>query len=150
MKTLIETQCDAACERLEIHLPFGLIGLPVLTRFELAPIPDSWPFQSMRSVTGEPINFVVLEPNGVIPHYRIELSDDDAETLNIRDAADALILNIVTIHSLRPRQHVTANLIGPVVVNRHTLLGKQVIIANSERYSAVYPLSGGCETADAA
>jgi flagellar assembly factor FliW len=35
---------------------------------------------------------------------------------------------------------VTANLIGPLVVNRRTLIGKQVIIANSDKYSTVYPL----------
>ena len=49
------------------------------------------------------------------------------------------IYNIVTIHSLQP-QHVTVNLVGPIVVNRHTLIGKQVILANFDQYSAQHVL----------
>ena len=67
------------------------------------------------------------------------MSDDDAELLQLQVATDALIYNIVTIHSLQP-QHVTVNLVGPIVVNRHTLIGKQMIIANFEHYSAQHEL----------
>lgn len=126
-------------ESLRIHLPFGLIGLPELTGFLLSPIDESWPFQAIRSLEAEPIEFVVIEPTGLIPDYSLEISDEDAEALRITSAEDALVLNIVTVHSMRP-QLVTVNLAGPVLVNRRTLLGKQVILSNSELYSTRHAL----------
>ena len=56
-----------------------------------------------------------------------------------RRAEDAQVLNIVTVHSSRPH-FVTVNLVGPVVVNRHTNIGRQIIILNWSRYSSQHPL----------
>lgn len=133
---LSETAIESA---LHIHLPFGLIGLPDLTQFSLSPIENSWPFQALRSLGKEPFEFVVLEPTGLIGDYSLVINDEDAEALRIQSADDALVLNIVTVHSMQP-QHVTVNLAGPVLVNRHTLLGKQVILANCDLYSTRYVL----------
>ncbi len=135
----LETAHSTTLQGSQIHLPFGLIGLSDLRRFELTPIESSWPFISMRSMDGDEVSFVALEPQGLIPGYEIELGDEDADCLQIRSAEDALVLNIVTIRSTEP-QFVTVNLIGPLIVNRHTLLAKQVIIANSEKYSTRHPL----------
>ena len=135
----LETENSTILEGSQIHLPFGLIGLSDLQRFELMQIENSWPFISMRSVGGDEINFVVFEPQGLIPGYEIELSDEDADCLQIQSADDALVLNIVTILSMRP-QYVTVNLIGPIVVNRNTFIAKQVIIANAEKFSTRHPL----------
>jgi len=47
------------------------------------------------------------------------------------------LLGIVTIHEAG---RATMNLKGPVVINRHTLVGRQVIIANANNYSVTHPL----------
>lgn len=130
-----ETQ-TAKCQ---IHLPYGLVGLPEMQRFDLAPIPGTWPLLSMRSSGSEEICFAVVEPHTLIAGYDLEVSDDDAEQLRVESAEDVIVFNIVTIHSLHP-QYVTVNLVGPLLVNRHTLIGKQVIIANFEQYSAQHVL----------
>lgn len=135
----LATETAASLQQCQIHLPFGLIGLADLRRFDLFHIEGSWPFMSMRSNSEEPITFVVMEPQGVIPDYEIELSEEDADTLQIRSSEDALVLNIVTIHSARPL-YVTANLAGPVVLNRQTLTGKQIIIGRSSKYSVRHVL----------
>jgi flagellar assembly factor FliW len=54
-------------------------------------------------------------------------------------ADDAQVLNIVTVHSSRPH-FVTVNLVGPVVINRHTNVGKQIIILNWSKYSSQHSL----------
>ena len=48
---------------------------------------------------------------------------------------DTMILNIVT---LLPDQsgRISLNLVGPIIVNRNSLVGKQCIINNHEEYSA--------------
>jgi flagellar assembly factor FliW len=85
------------------------------------------------------VNFVVVEPAGVVPDYEIELFDLDAAALDLADASQAMILNIVT---LQPKSALaaTVNLVGPIVVNRRTRIGRQLIIANNSRYSARHPL----------
>jgi flagellar assembly factor FliW len=127
-------------EEFQIHLPFGLIGMADLNRFDVAPLEGRWPFLAMRSLSDDPVRFIVFEPQGFIPGYQIELQDDDAECLRITSAEDALVLVLVTVHNA---QYVTANLVGPVVVHRTTLIGKQVIVANSEKFSTLHPLIDG-------
>ena len=130
---------QSSIERMQIEVPFGLIGLANLRRFELTFVEGGWPFLQMKSVSDEELSFIAIDPRGVIPGYELELSDEDAEALGLDNADDALVYNIATVYSSQP-QYVTANLIGPVVVNRRTLIGKQVIIANSDKYSTMYPL----------
>jgi len=117
-----------------IDLANGLIGLPDLTRLELIQHPDTWPFVTLRSPSPGGLQFLAIVPNDFIPGYVIELNDIDTECLGLTRSEDAQVLNIVTIHSHEP-QFVTANLIGPVVINRRTRAARQVIIANSQDYS---------------
>lgn len=123
MKLASKKSNQTEVDKSEIHLPYGLIGLPEMQRFEIAAIPGSWPLLSMRSSESDEVSFAAVEPHTLIAGYELEITDDDAETLRLESAEDACIYNIVTIHSLLP-QHVTVNLVGPIMVNRHTLIGK--------------------------
>lgn len=122
-----------------LEMPAGLIGLRHLTQFELTPIAGSWPFFRLRSVGDEEFHFLVLAPKDLIAGYELEVSDLDTSALQLQSAADALVLNIVTVHSLSPR-HLTVNLAGPVVVNRRSLRARQVIIENSDQFSTMHAL----------
>jgi flagellar assembly factor FliW len=122
-----------------LHLPYGLIGFPEMRQFEVDPVPESWPLLSMKSAESEELQFYIVEPETLIAGYELEIGDDDLELLRIKSADDVQLYNIVTIHSLKP-QYVTVNLVGPIVINRHTLIGKQVIIVNFEKYSSQHVL----------
>lgn len=135
----LATENESASRQCHINLPFGLIGLADLQWFNLSPIEGSWPFMSMVATTGRKLSFVVVEAQGVIPNYEIELNDEHADALQIQSAEQALVLNIVTIHSPNPL-FVTVNLAGPVIVNRATLKGKQIIVANENKYSTRHAL----------
>ena len=123
-----------------ITLPQGLIGFPAYRQAELLYVPDQLPFLWMKlnGPTGS-VNFVVVEPAGVVPDYEIELFDLDAAALDLADASQAMILNIVTLEP-KTALAATVNLIGPIVVNRRTRIGRQLIVANNSRYSARHPL----------
>jgi flagellar assembly factor FliW len=122
-----------------LKLPQGLIGFPNHHTFELLYQPDQLPFRWLRLHGPEIVHFVVIEPAGLIPDYEPELFDEDANTLGITDPKDALVLNIVTVSQSEPVT-ATANLIGPVIINRRTGFAKQVVLANHARYEARYPL----------
>ena len=121
-------------------LPQGLIGFPTMTHAELLYMPEHLPFLwlKIRGPSGM-ANFVVLEPGGFIPDYELELFDGDAASLDISDSSEALVLNIVTLQPQAPLE-ATVNLIGPIVVNRRTRIGRQLVIANYSRFSARHRL----------
>ena len=115
-------------QALQLHFPFGLIGMRQFTRFELHPAPDSPPFSLLRAEGDDSTAFVVLDCVGVVDGYEVVLSDEDSEVLGISSPEDAMVLNIVTIHSMDPT-FVTVNLAGPLVINRSTLVGQQIILS---------------------
>ena len=139
MKLETEIQTSPSNGQSILQLPLGLIGLPKLTSFSVAPIENSWPFMAMNGLVEERMDFVVIDPSGLIPDYVIDVGDEDADFIGIQSAPEALVLNIVTIRSSRPH-YVTVNLVAPVVINRSTGVGKQIIVLNFNRYSSDYPL----------
>ena len=105
---------------------------------------EELPFMWLREEKEDGLAFVVLEPGGVLPDYSVEIADTDIKILGITGPEDTMILNIVT---LLPEQanKISLNLVGPIIVNRKTLTGKQCIINNHEDYSARHILDVGGE-----
>ena len=135
---LYPTELDSAANR-SLQLPGGLVGLAEYKSFELLSVPDQFPFLWMRLQGPETLDFVVIEPGGIIPDYELELFDEDAEALELAGPAEALVLNIVTVRH-GSNASATVNLAGPVIVNRRTGVARQCILANYARYSAHHPL----------
>lgn len=123
------------------ELPQGLIGFKDYTRAELLYVPDHFPFLwlKLQRPAGDAVHFIVIEPGGLVAGYTPELFDADAEALGLRDAAEAMLLNIVTLKNQNPLEAVV-NLVGPIVVNRRTREARQLVIANYSSYSAHWPL----------
>ena len=138
MKVLPEA-CNGSYDSIAenaIALPQGIIGFAEYRRAELLYIPDHLPFLWMKlsGPTGT-VNFVVIEPGGIIPDYELEVFENDAEYLELSDPSEAMVLNIVTLRQQSPVD-ATVNLIGPILVNRRTRIGRQLVIANYSKYSA--------------
>lgn len=122
-----------------LRLPQGLVGFPQHTSFELHCDEEQLPFRLLKLNGPAPLQFVVIEPEGIIPDYEIEIFDEDAAVLGIEDSSDAMVLNIVTVGRGQPAT-ATVNLVAPVVINRRTGLAKQVVLANHGRYNVRHPL----------
>jgi flagellar assembly factor FliW len=136
---LIPTDFDAPAAN-QLNLPQGIIGFASYKRAELLYMPDHLPFLWMKlHGPTDNLHFIVIEPGGIIPGYEPEIFDEDAEQLDIKDPTEAMILNIVTLRKQNPVE-ATVNLIGPVIVNRRTRLGRQLVISNYSRYSAHHSL----------
>jgi len=133
------TPTDLDAKSQSLRLPEGLIGFPEYKSFELLFEPEQLPFIWLRLHGPDVLHFVVIEPGGIIPDYELELFDEDAASLGLSSAADAMVLNIVTV---KPAQQASAtvNLAGPIVLNRRTGIAKQCVLANHGRYSAHHPL----------
>jgi flagellar assembly factor FliW len=124
----------------QFYMPEGLIGLPDFKRFELIVDPESLPFVVLRAVEGDEIQIPAVEPVGLVENYRLDIGDADAEMLGLVGAdSNPLILNVATIKSYEP-QKVTLNLAAPILINRRTRVGKQVVLMNYQNYSTTHVL----------
>jgi flagellar assembly factor FliW len=124
----------------KFFMPEGLIGLPDFKRFELIVDSESLPFVVLRAVEGDEIQIPAVEPVGLVENYRLDIGDADAEMLGLVGAdANPLILNVATIKSYEP-QKVTLNLAAPILINRRTRVGKQVVLMNYQNYSTTHVL----------
>ena len=94
----------------------------------------------LRSVDGDGLQIPAVEPVGLVADYVLDLSDEDSEALGLVGTNKTpLILNVATIKSFEP-QKVTLNLAAPILINRQTRVGRQVVLANYQKYSTTHVL----------
>ena len=120
-----------------IRLPLGLLGLEQFKQFILLANPDEEPFLRLKVLNEPKMSFLVVSPFVVLPTYEPDIPDEDETFLELQDPQDTMILSIVTV---RGAQQATINLKGPIVLNRRTLVAKQVIPRNAPDYSVAHPL----------
>jgi flagellar assembly factor FliW len=125
---LIETktmgQVEVSDEQL-IKLPSGLFGFADYHDFALIDChikPLIW----MQSLEDKDLAFLLLDPFIVCPDYEADIDDSELSKLGIQDPADVLLLSIVTVPN--DGSPVTANLRGPMVINKKSHEGMQVIL----------------------
>jgi len=121
----------------EIRMPAGLLGFEHMKNYLLVAKPAEAPFRWLQ-VKGNPsLAFVVIEPFFFMPDYQPDIPQADVDFLGLSSPSDAAVYAVVTVAG--PRR-ATVNLKGPIVINRNTGLGKQVVIANAAQYSVQQPL----------
>jgi|SRR6185369_15801759 len=135
--TLNDTEAPAVATAGEVRLPMGLLGFEHLKNYQLVANPEEEPFFWLQVKDNASLAFVVINPFLVAPEYQPDLPQADVDFLGIQESDDALLFNIVTLH---PGGRATVNLKGPIVINRHTLTGKQVVLANAFEYAVHHPL----------
>lgn len=123
-----------------VELPLGLLGFEEHKRYVLLSKPDELPFQWLQMLEPPHQAFLVIPSCQVTSGYQPELSQEDVDFLGLEGPEDALVFNIVTLHS---GGDATANLKGPIVLHRQTLKGKQVIPLNAADYALRHPLRAG-------
>jgi flagellar assembly factor FliW len=122
----------------ELVLTFvaGLPGFPDAHRFALDGLgAELEPFCRMRSLDQRDLTFTVMPPGLVFPEYSVVIDEESVERLKLDNAADAVVLAIVTLSV--PPEPPKVNLLGPIVINRRTLLAAQVVQHGSSHGVAV-------------
>jgi flagellar assembly factor FliW len=115
----------------------GLLGFPEAQRFVLHCVSRDLPFCWLE-LQGHPgQGFVVVAGASVAAGYAPDISQPDAESIALKSPDDALVLNLVTVG---PRGEPTVNLRAPLVINRHTCIGRQCVPANVSTFSLQHPI----------
>ena len=105
----------------------GLFGFEQYRRFVVLCLDEKSPFRWLQSLEEPSLAFVVIEPRHFMPDYAPSISDADAEALGLDADTPTLTFVIVTIPQGKPEQ-MTANLMGPIIINAITRRARQVIV----------------------
>lgn len=124
-----------------ITMKHGLIGFPDQRRFAiLRPQPESVLYW-YQSVDNPKLAFVITSPFIFIPEYSIILAEGIVAEMKAQSRDELDIYVLVTIPAGHPEK-MTANLIGPLIINQKARLAEQLVVEDSP-YSHKHPLLGG-------
>jgi len=129
-----------------ISVPGGLIGFSDQERYVIIEHKPESPFFWFQAVDRPDLAFVIANPFAFKPDYDLNLSEDILADLGIEDPEDMVVYVIMTIPHGRP-QDMTANLLGPLIINTKSRIVRQIILDDSE-YSHRYPISAPSHEAE--
>lgn len=126
-------------ERQIIHMPDGMIGFPDFKKYILLEHKKESPFWWWQCIDSPSLAFVLTDPLFFKPDYEVQISPEDEELLQVKEAAGNLKTLVVVNISKDNPPIITANLLGPLVINVNKRLARQIIQFQSS-YSHRFPL----------
>jgi flagellar assembly factor FliW len=122
----------------EVNFPAGLLGFPMCRRYRLEPFNlgngDPSPFLILNCLDQE-LSFPLIHPSSIALDYRFPVNGGLLTALGAESEEQLITLLIVTVRDRL--EDITLNLQGPLVVNRTSSLGLQLVL---EEYPVRYPL----------
>ncbi|ABJ77722.1 flagellar assembly protein FliW [Leptospira borgpetersenii serovar Hardjo-bovis] len=116
-------------EKQILSFPEGLLGFEDYKKFALIEEEEESVFKWLQSVEEVDLAFVVIPPSLFKKEYKPLIPEQELQGIGITDLEDGLMLVIVTVPGEDPAL-MTANMQGPILINKKTLLGKQFISRN--------------------
>ncbi|HYW82246.1 MAG TPA: flagellar assembly protein FliW [Spirochaetia bacterium] len=114
-------------EAQRIRFPRGLFGFEDLRDFALLDAAQQ-PFYWLQSMERVEVAFVLIDPLFFRPDYSPDVDPGELEEIGVTRGEDRLVFAIVTIPE--NSSLMTANLQGPLILNRRTREGRQSISSN--------------------
>lgn len=113
-----------------INFPYGIIGFENNTKFAIIDFLEKSPMKWLQSTTDPALAFVVCDPWYFFKDYKPQINNEEIKDIKIDKKNEITILSIVSVPS--DISKVSLNLLSPVVVNSSKLIGKQIILYNSD------------------
>ncbi len=114
-------------ERQILHFPDGLLGFEKFKDYALLDAAQK-PFFYLQSLDISELAFVLIDPFLFRPDYSVDADDALLSSVGIERPEDALVLSIVTVPS--DGSPITANLMGPLIVDRGSRRGVQAVMTD--------------------
>jgi flagellar assembly factor FliW len=115
-------------ERQRVVFPEGILGFEELKDYALLDASQP-PFYWLQSLDRPEVAFVLIDPRVFRPDYSAEIDPEELAEIGVTAPDDALTFAIVTIPE--DSRRMTANLQGPVILNKKSRIGRQFISASS-------------------
>ena len=109
-------------------------GIPAFEdehEFVVLPYEEGTPYMFLQSMMTPELAFLMTDPFVFFPGYSFELDDENMEKLAINSMDDVLVCTLISV----PRSGVadmTTNLLAPVVINRHTMQARQIVLEKTQ------------------
>ncbi|MBP5402855.1 MAG: flagellar assembly protein FliW [Treponema sp.] len=118
------------------NFPEGLFGFELYHNYAVYESEYS-PFMWMQSIEDPHLAFLIVDPFLIVNDYELDVDDKSLAKIGISSPTDVFVMTIVTI----PQEGgpVTANLQGPVIINKNTNQCLQVIL-NSNRWTTKHDI----------
>jgi flagellar assembly factor FliW len=113
--------------RQKITFPRGLFGFETCKDYVLLDA-ERQPFYWLQSTDVEGVAFILINPFIFRPDYEVNINNEELADIGIDSPEKALIFSIVTIPP--DGGPMTANLQGPLIINRNTRAGKQAVLVD--------------------
>lgn len=114
-------------EKQKLYFPEGIIGFEGICDYFLIDSKEG-PFYWLQSAQHAELAFLLINPRLFLDDYKLQVRNSDIQLLKPEADDDLLDFAIVTVPE--DPEKISANLMGPVVVNRKTRVGMQVISEN--------------------
>jgi flagellar assembly factor FliW len=114
-------------ERQRIEFPYGILGFEKLEYYVLLDAPQQ-PFYWLQALDVVEVAFVLIDPVIFRPDYSVEVPSEELEEIGVDSPDKMLTFAIVTIPQ-NPAD-MTANLQGPIIINKETRIARQSISTN--------------------
>lgn len=115
-------------EKQKIVFPRGLFGFENLKNYFLLDS-ERQPFYWLQSADVEQVAFILVNPFLFRPDYELNISNEELAEIEILAPEKALVFSIVTIPP--DGSPMTANLQGPLILNRDNKTGKQAVLSDA-------------------
>lgn len=119
---------DVAEEHI-INIPQGLFGFEDYTDFALI-TSEYQPFVWLQSIQDNKLAFLVIDPFIICEDYEVDIDDKELAKIGIKDPADILVFAIVTVPG--DGSPITANLQGPLIINKKERKCMQAVLTDSK------------------
>lgn len=124
-----------------IHMPHGMLGFPDSGKFAIFQHKPDSPFYWFQSIDNPTLAFVITNPFLFKPDYDVDVAPVLDEMDWDNPSGDHLELSVVVNIPKGSPEKITANLIGPILINHKVRQAVQMVISNSD-YTHKYPLMG--------
>ena len=118
----VEVDDDAVVE-----FPAGIIGFPDQRRYAIVAAEDSGLYSWLQSVDEPDLAFLAVVPAPFFPDYAPVIPDEDCASIGLTDPDYAQVLCLLTVGD----DAITANLLGPIVLNVRNRTARQVVLTDS-------------------
>lgn len=112
-----------------LFLPKGILGFSQLSKYVVIEKKEYDPFKWFQSVEDPQVAFVIVDPILFFPNYKLEVHEKELEELNFQQMKELITYVIITVPP-DPSQ-MSADLLGPLVINPTKRIAKQVVMPNS-------------------
>jgi flagellar assembly factor FliW len=117
-----------ADEKQKITFPEGLFGFEDYKDYVLLDA-ENHPFFWLQSIDVQEIAFILINPFLFRQDYEVNISNEELAVIGLNSPENALIFVIVTIP--QDGKIMTANLQGPLVINRANMTGMQAVLSDA-------------------